>query len=268
MFGPYDAAPTSPRRLASPPLPAFSVAPVVSPVQLATQMGCAGSSQVHRVGEQRCATHYLVVVHVLHDHTFARYYRYASGADLPLFRGMFLAVTLTRPLAAPSDDARPGPPDVAVLRVQQAFLPKFENEAKDEETAAAIVSGTAAIELGTAARYMVVSIKHSGSLATLSGDLVGAKNSVSNVFTSASLLVLKAHYDRVCPCAQLGLHAWLSRDSPTRPPPVLGPVHQASGDLPGRLARSRRPRAVPTSCTCLQGRVRRRAPARTLRRAA
>jgi hypothetical protein len=136
----------------------------------------------------------VVIVHVLNDQAFAKYYRCASCADMSLFRGMFLSVHLSCPFSPPgADDVQP--PEVVRLAVQQAFLPKFENEGQDERTAQAIQDGAGK-------RYMVVTIKHSGSLTTLSGDLIGAKNSVCNCFTSAALLVLRAHYQRVCKCAQ------------------------------------------------------------------
>jgi predicted naringenin-chalcone synthase len=54
---------------------------------------------------------------------------------------------------------------VLSARVQQAFLPKFENEGQD----AAVADKVAA---ATSEHFMVVTIKHSGSLVTLSGDMV------------------------------------------------------------------------------------------------
>jgi hypothetical protein len=89
-------------------------------------------------------------------------------------------------------------PDLQALNwagVQQAFLPKFENEAQDSSVAGAIVGGAAS-------RYMVVSVKHSGSLLTLSRHGFAAKNSIQNEFTAG---------DRPAAC----LPAYL----PASPPP-------------------------------------------------
>ena len=62
--------------------------------------------------------------------------------------------------------------------VQQAFLPKFENEGQDASIADAVVTGAAE-------RFMVITIKHSGSLVTLSGGQgFAAKNSLNNEFTA------------------------------------------------------------------------------------
>jgi hypothetical protein len=46
-------------------------------------------------------------------------------------------------------------------RVQQAFLPKFENEGQDAVTAARVAAAAAD-------HYVAVTVKHSGSLVTLS----------------------------------------------------------------------------------------------------
>jgi hypothetical protein len=47
-------------------------------------------------------------------------------------------------------------------------------------------------------RYQVITIKHSGSLVTLSADGFAAKNSVNNAFTAAGALLLLTHYQRLC----------------------------------------------------------------------
>jgi hypothetical protein len=47
-------------------------------------------------------------------------------------------------------------------------------------------------------RYQVVTIKHSGSLVTLSADGFAAKNSLNNAFTAAGALLLLTHYQRLC----------------------------------------------------------------------
>ena len=65
-------------------------------------------------------------------------------------------------------------------RVQQAFLPKFENEGQDSSVADAIVAGADE-------QFMVITIKHSGSLVTLSGAQgFAAKNSLNNEFTAGA----------------------------------------------------------------------------------
>jgi hypothetical protein len=45
--------------------------------------------------------------------------------------------------------------------------------------------------------FMVVTIKHSGSLVTLSSSGFAAKNSLDNAFTSGAALLLVAHYMRL-----------------------------------------------------------------------
>lgn len=74
-------------------------------------------------------------------------------------------------------------------QVQQAFLPKFENESQDTDIAQQIVK-----EAGE--RFMVVTIKHSGSLITMSADTFGAKNSINNDFTACGMLVINEHFKR------------------------------------------------------------------------
>lgn len=86
---------------------------------------------------------------------------------------------------------------VVDARVQQAFLPKFENEGQDASVADAIVS-----QADT--RYMVVTIKHSGSLVTLSGEGFAAKNSLANPFTAGTRVCVHVcvHVcQNVCACA-------------------------------------------------------------------
>ena len=101
---------------------------------------------------------------------------------------------------APADPA-PGAPQAALApdlqalswaRVQQAFLPKFENEGQDSLCAAAIVGGAGS-------RYMVVTIKHSGSLLTLSAHGFAAKNSIQNDFTAGGVSSRRA---TGCACRQ------------------------------------------------------------------
>lgn len=68
---------------------------------------------------------------------------------------------------------------------------RFENEGQDSSIADSIVSSADD-------RYMVVTIKHSGSLVTLSGSVgFAAKNSLDNEYTAGAALVLYAHYLRL-----------------------------------------------------------------------
>jgi hypothetical protein len=46
-------------------------------------------------------------------------------------------------------------------------------------------------------RYMVITIKHSGSLVTLSANGFAAKNSVDNEYTAGGEALLLAHYQRM-----------------------------------------------------------------------
>jgi hypothetical protein len=164
---------------------------------------------------------YVIIVAVHHDRAFKRFFEAASHADMPLFRGMFLSVTLSAPIDAPvspttpnalaassstskggkkapklaADSAAPRTvPDILSLGFQHTFLPKFENERQDASIADEIVAAADA-------RYMVATVKHSGSLNTLSHDLMGAKNSINNEFTGVGVLLLHAHYRRAFPCA-------------------------------------------------------------------
>ena len=53
------------------------------------------------------------------------------------------------------------------------------------------------VVFGANCRYMVVTIKHSGSLVTLSSSGFAAKNSIDNSFTAGAALLLQAHYMRL-----------------------------------------------------------------------
>ncbi|KAG2429799.1 hypothetical protein HXX76_010583 [Chlamydomonas incerta] len=129
-----------------------------------------------------------VVVHVHGDHAFKKYLQNCSSSDLLLYRGLLLQVETTADVSA-----------ITAARVQQAFLPKFENEGQDAAVADAVVAAATAGEdgAGAGARPTVVTIKHSGSLVTLSWDGGwAAKNSVANEFTAGGAALLRAHYDR------------------------------------------------------------------------
>lgn len=126
-----------------------------------------------------------MIVHVKADNMFPKYFKRASQADLALFRGMFMTLDVRGDF-----DTSAKKPALTNCEVHQAFLPKFENEGQDADIASAILAQSGQ-------RYMLVTVKHSGSLATLSHDLMGAKNSQNNMYTAVALLLLKAHYQRI-----------------------------------------------------------------------
>lgn len=105
---------------------------------------------------------------------------------MALYRGMYLRLGVGTTDAEPDKRTK----CITSTAVHQAFLPKFENEAQDSEIAAAI-------QRSSGERYMGVSVKHSGSLATMSHDLLGAKNSQGNIYTAVACVLLEAHYARV-----------------------------------------------------------------------
>jgi hypothetical protein len=124
--------------------------------------------------------HFLLIVHVLADHAFKRYLQHCTPSDLILFRGLLLHVS-----TSPSMDK------VVTAGVRQSFLPKFENEGQDSSIADTIVASADD-------RYMVITIKHSGSLVTLSGSTgFAAKNSLENGYTAGAAVILFAHYHRL-----------------------------------------------------------------------
>lgn len=136
---------------------------------------------------------YLMIVHVRSDSVFSRYFKNASGADMALFRGMFLKLGL-------GTDEEPDSKCITSASVHQAFLPKFENETQDAEIAAAI-------QRSSDDQYMSVSVKHSGSLATMSHDLLGAKNSQGNIYTAVACILLQAHYERAAATDKCAAHS-------------------------------------------------------------
>ncbi|GFH27936.1 uncharacterized protein HaLaN_26333 [Haematococcus lacustris] len=127
-------------------------------------------------GSQR---HFLVVVHVHGDHCFKRYTDHSTLSDLPLYRGLLIQVQTSRDLS-----------QCQASSVRQAFLPKFENEGQDESIAQAIVD-----QADT--HYLVVTVKHSGSLTTLSSRGFAAKNSLDNEYTAGAMLLLRTHFQRM-----------------------------------------------------------------------
>ncbi|GLC34248.1 hypothetical protein PLESTF_000823000 [Pleodorina starrii] len=139
--------------------------------------------------------HFSVVVHVHGDHAFKKYLQNFSSSDLLLYRGLLLLVETA--------------PDMSRLmsaRAQQAFLPKFENEGQD----AAVADRVA--EAAAAGRPTIITIKHSGSLVTLSYDGGwAAKNSVANEFTAGGAALLRAHFDRRHPTDPSAATASLDR---------------------------------------------------------
>lgn len=133
---------------------------------------------------------YLIIIHVRSDSVFSKYFSIASQADLPLFRGMFMTISVRGDSAAKGAQSKAGRPVITDCAVHQAFLPKFENESQDADIASQILAESDE-------KYMLVTVKHSGSLATLSYNLMGAKNSQGNIYTAVAILLLKAHYQRV-----------------------------------------------------------------------
>ncbi|EFJ47228.1 hypothetical protein VOLCADRAFT_105196 [Volvox carteri f. nagariensis] len=107
-----------------------------------------------------------MVVHVHGDHAFKKYLQNFSSSDLPLYRGLLLQVETNEDLSR-----------LVAARVQQAFLPKFENEGQDTSVADRVVAAAAE------GRPTIITVKHSGSLVTLSYDGGGAA-------------LLRAHYER------------------------------------------------------------------------
>ncbi|WIA17822.1 hypothetical protein OEZ85_009328 [Tetradesmus obliquus] len=123
-----------------------------------------------------------VIVHVLSDYAFKKYLQHCSASDLMLLRGLLLKVETNAAMDR-----------ILSARVQQAFLPKFENEGQDSSIADAIVQHADE-------RPMVVTIKHSGSLVTLSSQGFAAKNSLDNEYSAGAAVLLQAHFVRLLGC--------------------------------------------------------------------
>ncbi|GLI67104.1 hypothetical protein VaNZ11_011309 [Volvox africanus] len=139
--------------------------------------GKSESSSATDVARRR----FSIVVHVHGDHAFKKYLQHFSSSDALLYRGLLLQVDTTEDVSR-----------ILSARVQQAFLPKFENEGQDAAVAERVAE--AATSLG---RPTIITIKHSGSLVTLSYDGGwAAKNSISNEFTAGGAALLRAHYER------------------------------------------------------------------------
>ncbi|KXZ53709.1 hypothetical protein GPECTOR_6g626 [Gonium pectorale] len=141
----------------------------------------AGAEPMAVDGGGSCAKRlFSVVVHVHGDHSFKKYLKECSSSDLLLYRGLLLQV-----------EASPDLSSVLSARVQQAFLPKFENEGQDATVADAVAAAA------SSGRPTVVTVKHSGSLVTLSAEGGwAAKNSVGNEYTAGGAALLRAHYER------------------------------------------------------------------------
>ncbi|GIM05298.1 hypothetical protein Vretimale_9759, partial [Volvox reticuliferus] len=141
------------------------------------QGGQSGTSPASEVERRR----FSIVVHVHGDHAFKKYLQNFSSSDMLLYRGLLLQVDTTGDLS-----------HILSARVQQAFLPKFENEGQDAAVAERVAEAAA-----SHGRPTIITIKHSGSLVTLSYDGGwAAKNSVSNEFTAGGAALLRAHYER------------------------------------------------------------------------
>lgn len=156
--------------------------------------------QVYRQHEQ--AQRFLVVISVSGDAAFPIYNNVASNSDLALFRGMLLGVLLPKPLlplaATPEPDQLPETAATAQCSVMQAFLPKFDiSRTSIAAAAAAEASVAASIQNEAGKRIMLVSVKHSGHLTTLSDTLVSSKSSVASIHCAAAVILLHAHFARV-----------------------------------------------------------------------
>lgn len=156
--------------------------------------------QVYRQQDQ--SQRFLVVISVAGDAAFPVYNTIASNSDLALFRGMLLTVTLRTPLmSGPSTDAPPKPAEATSntqSNVLQAFLPKFDiTRASVEDAAASEATVAASIRKHADQHVMLVSVKHSGHLATISDTLVSSKSSVASVHCAAAVILLHAHFARV-----------------------------------------------------------------------
>lgn len=150
--------------------------------------------QVYQHASESCPKQFLVVIHVTADDAFHTYSTAASASDLALFRGQVLACSFVNsPLAGEPATAPAVPPSAELLScsIAQAFLPKFHTRAQDK------VDTAEGIKDQAAERFMMVSIKHSGSLAMISSDVASSKNSVGNAPAAAALVLLQAHYARL-----------------------------------------------------------------------
>ncbi|KAL7554484.1 hypothetical protein ACHAWF_018320 [Thalassiosira exigua] len=83
-------------------------------------------------------------------------------------------------------------PEIARLRLEAIFHPKFENEAPDAEIRRKMLANASARE-----GYLEASLKHSGSLILWSGrQRFYSKNSTDNVHTRVGEIVLTKHFAR------------------------------------------------------------------------
>ncbi|KAL3827649.1 hypothetical protein ACHAXA_000522 [Cyclostephanos tholiformis] len=84
------------------------------------------------------------------------------------------------------------PPDIARLRLEAIFHPKFENESPDSEIRRKMLDGVA-----SGRGYLEASLKHSGSLLLWSGrQCYYSKNSTNNTFTKVGEIMLMRHFAR------------------------------------------------------------------------
>jgi hypothetical protein len=162
--------------------------------------------KVYRQQEQ--CQRFLIVISVSGDAAFPVYNNIASNSDLALFRGMLLAVTLPRPLLPIEHGATSDKPSeqhteavsaapAAQCSVMQAFLPKFDISRTSITDTASEASVAACIQKEAAQQFMLVSVKHSGHLATISDTLVSSKSSVGSVHCAAAVILLHAHFTRL-----------------------------------------------------------------------
>ena len=84
------------------------------------------------------------------------------------------------------------PPDIAGLRLEAIFHPKFENETPDSEVRRKMLDGVA-----SGGGYLEASLKHSGSLMLWSGrQCYYSKNSTNNAFSKVGEIMLMRHFAR------------------------------------------------------------------------
>eukprot|EP00892_Ulva_mutabilis_P010846 jgi/Ulvmu1/8133/UM040_0029.1 len=150
--------------------------------------------KVYQHADELHPKHFLVVINVTADDAFHTYNTTASASDLALFRGQILTCSFASSLLQEDSTARPEAtpsPQLLQCSVSQAFLPKFHTRAQDKVNTAQLIRDAAA------QRFMMVSVKHSGSLAMVSSETASSKNSVSNTHAAAAVLLLQTHYARL-----------------------------------------------------------------------
>ena len=84
------------------------------------------------------------------------------------------------------------PPEIARLRLEAIFHPKFENEAPDSDVRRGMLDG-----VSSGRGHLEASLKHSGSLVLWSGrQRYYSKNSTNNAFSKVGEIMLVRHFAR------------------------------------------------------------------------